>query len=111
MRSLKTWAWVLQRFSALLLVALLGIHMGVMHFVDPTATVDFAGVSVRMQSAAYFVVDWLLLILALFHGLNGARNVGLDYWPKADRALTWVLGMIGVVATVYGGIALAAFRS
>lgn len=110
MNRFKAWLWALQRVSALVLVALLGLHMAIMHFVDPTAHVTFAGVSVRMQRAAYFTVDWLLLLLALFHGLNGARNVALDYWPRADRFIGWVLSLVGAAAIVYGGYALAAFR-
>lgn len=111
MSRLKAWAWVLQRVSALVLVLLLGTHMAIMHFVDPTAHVSFAGVTVRMQAAFYFFIDWLLLLLALFHGLNGARNVAVDWWPRAERTVNWVLGLVGIVALVYGGIALAAFRA
>jgi len=50
-----------------------------------------------------------LLALGLYHGLNGIRNIVLDYWPNAGRAASWILTVIGVAAVGYGSVALAAF--
>jgi len=103
------WVWIWQRISAVLLLVLVWVHFGIMHFVDPTASITFAHSTLRLQNALYFLVDSCLLILGLFHGLNGLRNIILDYWPKAGRASAWVLGLLGVVLTVYGFTALFAF--
>jgi succinate dehydrogenase hydrophobic anchor subunit len=105
------WAWILHRITAVLLVVLVAIHFGIMHFVDPTAVITFADSQMRLQSALYLVVDTGLLLLGLYHGLNGIRNVVLDYWPRSGRVVGWILAVIGVVAVGYGSMALAAFLS
>lgn len=103
------WVWIWQRFSAVLLVVLLGVHFGIMHFVNPTAEISFATTSLRLQSVLYMIVDGGLLLLGLFHGLNGVRNVILDYWPKAGKAAAWILGLVGLLVAGYGTTALSAF--
>ncbi|MEW8979759.1 MAG: succinate dehydrogenase hydrophobic membrane anchor subunit [Symbiobacterium sp.] len=103
------WAWITHRITAVVLVVLGAIHFGVMHFVDPTAVITFGDSQMRLQSALYLVVDAGLLVTGLYHGLNGVRNIILDYWPGAGRAAGWILTAIGVVAAGYGSLALAAF--
>lgn len=103
------WAWIFQRITAILLVVLVAIHFGIMHFVDPTAVITFGDSQMRLQSALYMVVDVGLLALGLYHGLNGIRNIVLDYWPKLGRVATLILTVIGVLAVGYGSMALAAF--
>lgn len=105
------WAWILQRITAVLLVVLVAIHFGIMHFIDPTAVITFGDSQMRLQSALYMVVDVGLLVLGLYHGLNGIRNIVLDYWPKSGRVATWILTVIGIVAVGYGSMALAAFMA
>jgi succinate dehydrogenase hydrophobic anchor subunit len=103
------WAWIFQRFTAVLLVLLLGTHFFVMHFVDPLAEIDFARSSFNLKSSLYFIFDSGLLAVGLFHGLNGIRNIILDWWPKAGKTAGWVLSLIGIVAAGYGSTALLAF--
>lgn len=104
-----TWAWFMQRVSAALLIPLLVLHFAIMHFVDPEVILDFAGTSLRLQGLLYLAADSLLLMAALYHGLNGVRNVILDYWPRAGRGTAWVLWLLGLAAMGYGMTALAAF--
>lgn len=103
------WAWMFQRFTAVLLVLLLGTHFFIMHFIDPTATLDFARSSVNLKNTLYLIFDGALLLLGLFHGLNGIRNIIQDWWPKAGKAAGWVLTIIGVVAAGYGYTAFIGF--
>lgn len=104
-----SWAWVLQRITAVLLLALLGAHFFVLHFIPSEAYITFAGVSARLQRVLFWVIDFGLLVIALYHGLNGVRAVALDYWPRADRSLSLVLMLIGLAAALYGGQALTVF--
>ena len=104
-----SWAWILQRFTAVLLLALLGAHFWVLHFVPANVVITFTGVSARLQQALFWVIDYGLLVLALYHGFNGVRAVALDYWPRSDRGLSLVLVILGLAAAIYGGQALAVF--
>jgi len=103
------WAWMIHRVTAVLLVVFAGFHFAIMHFVDPTAVITFGDSQMRLQSVLYLIVDAGLLVTGLYHGLNGIRNIILDYWPRAGRTAGWILTVIGVVAAGYGSMALAAF--
>lgn len=103
------WAWVIQRLSAVLLILLLGTHFGIMHFVNPTVEITFMSSSLRLQGTLYFLVDSGLLFLGMFHGLNGIRNIILDYWPRSGKTAGVVLSLIGIAYAVYASTALAAF--
>lgn len=103
------WAWILQRWTALLLFVFVGIHFSIMHFVDPTVHYTFATSSVRLQGLLYFIVDAGMLVCGLYHGLNGVRNIILDLWPNSAKVATWSLSLFGVVATLWGATALRIF--
>lgn len=106
-----TWAWLAQRITAVALVVILGIHLWVTHFADIGNKIVFGGVAMRLQTALFMIVDFSLLAFALYHGLNGLRNVIFDYGigRKAEAAVTWVLVLVGAVAFVYGSFGLASF--
>ena len=102
-------AWILQRISAVILIVLVAIHFGIMHFVDPTAKITFASSSLRLKGVLYFLFDSGLLFVGLYHGLNGIRAIIFDYWPKAGRVATWVLTLVGLLFAGYGSAALYLF--
>ena len=93
--------WALQRASGLLLVVLAGIHLGVQHALFP----------VPFRRSVLLGVDWLLLGVVLYHGLNGVRTVAHDYLsgPGAQQAVDWALWIAGLALLVYGSWGLAAF--
>jgi len=104
-------AWIWQRLTALALVILLGVHFWLLHYADPSRGLVFAGVQVRLKGLPWILVDLALLAAALFHGLNGVRNVILDYHtaPGLQRTLTVVMWAFGVLIFVLGARTLAAF--
>jgi succinate dehydrogenase hydrophobic anchor subunit len=110
-KSSGAWSWLLQRLTAVLLLGLLGIHIGVLHFIRPGGEITFASVHVRLATVLYMVVDYGLLGIVLYHGLNGARNVLLDFTfgVRAQRSISTVLLLIGLVAFAYGAWALTPF--
>ncbi len=103
--------WLLQRLTAVLLVLVLGTHLYVLHFAGEHAVLTVAGVSVRLKTVTYMLVDYSLLGLALYHGLYGLRSVILDYTtrPGVARAWTIALWVVGLVAFAYGAYALVPF--
>jgi len=84
--------WLLQRISAVVLVLLLGLHIWASNFATSWASLLRAG------------IDFLLLAVALFHGLNGVRTIVLDYGvgAQARRFLSVGLWMLGFVAFLFG---------
>jgi succinate dehydrogenase hydrophobic anchor subunit len=111
--------WLLQRVTAIGLVVLLPIHIVINHLANISKVeegilpglVVFSNVAERFESPAYWVVDVLLLSFVLYHGLNGVRNVALDYGLRgvAEKVFTGALSLVGLAAFAFGIIALAAF--
>ena len=73
--------WYFMRISGLLLIALVLGHMFIMHvLVQLTGQeINFAFVSSRWGNPFWRIYDFLLLLLAMVHGVNGARIVIGDY--------------------------------
>ena len=111
--------WLLQRVTAIGLVVLLPIHIVINHLANISKVeegilpglVVFSNVAERFESPAYWVVDVLLLSFVLYHGLNGVRNVAIDYGLRgvAEKVFTGALSLVGLAAFAFGIIALAAF--
>ena len=105
------WAWILQRITAVLLVVFLGTHLFVLHYVPENMNINFLGVAARFKSVLYLIVDSGLLAVALYHGLNGIRNVLFDFIGDDGkrRVLNIVLVLVGIVYLILGAYALTFF--
>lgn len=105
------WGWLLQRVSAVLLVVVLGVHLWILHFASEPAVLTVAGVSLRLKSLSYALVDCTLLAVALYHGLYGLRSVIFDYvtGDRSRRTISLIIWVVGVAAFLYGGYALTPF--
>ena len=108
----ELWAWVFMRISGLLLLVLAVGHTLIMHL--PAGGVDrinFGFVAVRWQSPFWRTWDWMLLMLALLHGINGLRNITLDYVrpPGWRFALTMAYYVIGFTLMVLGTVIVVTF--
>ena len=85
----ELWLWLFMRISGLLLLVL---ALG--HLVDhapvraPAPSGSTSGSSpTRWQSPFWRTWDWMLLMLALVHGINGLRNITLDYVQQPGAPL------------------------
>jgi len=105
------WGWLLQRVTAVGLIVVTGIHVCVLHFAGGHAELTAAAVSARLDRLAYMLVVYSLLAFALYHGLYGLRSVILDYTTgeRAVRAVTAGLWAVGLLAFLYGALALVPF--
>jgi succinate dehydrogenase hydrophobic anchor subunit len=101
----------LQRVTAALLLITLGMHIWALHFASSGDRLTFQSMGARLASPLFVALDGALLALALFHGLNGVRMVFLDFkiGPRAERWLTTVLWVFGVLTLVFGLNTLVAF--
>ena len=113
------WPWLFQRVSGLLLLGLLGVHIWMGHFSglaavirgDQEELVLYYIVNKRLAQGLFIFVDFSLLALVLYHGLNGIRNILLE-WPAAarnEKAFTIGLWVIGAATFFYGAWVLLEF--
>ncbi len=102
------WAWLFQRVTAVVLIVGLVTHLIATHIVN-LGHLSFLNIGDRLGSTFFVIIDVSLLAASIFHGLNGARMVVLDYWLQsvaARRALAIALWVFGSVTFVYGMWAL-----
>jgi len=91
----NVWLWLFQRITAVLLIAVLGLHLWLANFAQASASLR----------ATLGVV---LLGLALFHGLNGVRTVILDFniGAQGRKFITMILLLLGIIALLFGAYGL-----
>ena len=113
------WPWFLQRLTAVVLVAFLAVHIWVGHFAglgrvtsgEQEELVLFDIVKRRLAQGLFIFVDFSLLALALYHGLNGVRGILLE-WRVARQRMRLCDGgltVLGFLAFAFGARALLAF--
>jgi len=106
--------WYLQRITGALLVLLLAAHFWVEHFMTAElqrGDLTYQAILSRISNPLWQTIDISFLLVALYHGLNGLRNIALDYSrvsPRALRAITGVMIVAGVVWAYWG---IEAFRN
>lgn len=110
-RNFQTWMWLFMRWSAILLIPLVWVHVLLVDVLFGVHRIDIDYVALRWATLGWRVYDIALLGFAFAHGMNGFRNVLQDYLHSAvtrrrlDRALLagWgVLTLIGAVAVIGG---------
>ena len=96
--GLELYAWLFMRVSgALLLVLALG-HLAIMHLIHNVEEIDTTFVANRWANPLWRLYDWLLLMLALVHGLNGLLVMVDDY---VRRPALRVLSLVGVYGLAF----------
>ena len=84
----ELWSWLFMRISGILLLILAVGHVLIMHVQDDgVGRVNFGFVATRWASPLWRTWDWMLLVLALIHGINGLRVITLDYVRKPGLRL------------------------
>jgi succinate dehydrogenase / fumarate reductase membrane anchor subunit len=100
--------WYLQRITGALLVILLIMHFWVEHFVSENllrGDLTYDAIRVRISNPVWQAIDIAFLLIALVHGLSGARNIVLDYsriGRRGARIATVALCVVGVVWAWWG---------
>src|SRR4051812_30367783 len=100
--------WYLQRITGLALLVLLILHFWVEHF---TAQVRTGGLTFEIVQQRFFrnpwfvTVDVAFLLVALYHALNGVRNIIFDIGrvtPRLKTAVTLLLFFLGLTIAYWG---------
>lgn len=89
--------WLLQRISAVVVFVLLIAHFVTYHFVAQ-GVFTWRDVVTKMQSPWFNLTQFLFLISALFHGLNGVWIIVEDY-IHAKRWRLFIFSLILLVGT------------
>lgn len=109
----RFWWWYM-RISGLLLVLMALGHMFIMHILVQIRgeEISFAYVAGRWGTPFWRIYDAVLLLLAMTHGVNGARIVIGDYVRErtARRLLILLLGAIAVAWIVLGLLVVIFFN-
>jgi succinate dehydrogenase / fumarate reductase membrane anchor subunit len=111
-KATEFWWWVFMRISGIVLLVLAVGHVLIMHVVDDGVDrVNFGFVALRWQSPFWRTWDWLMLSLALVHGINGLRMITLDYIrrPGVRVAVNWFFTIAGMAAFTLGSIIVFTF--
>lgn len=77
--SFELVAWLFMRISGIVMILLVLAHLAIMHVFNSVHNIDYQFVAERYARPEWRVFDLLMITLALFHGLNGARTVISDY--------------------------------
>ena len=108
----ETFSWYFFRVSGVLLIFLVIIHLIIMHAANDVSQTTYAFISARYSNPFWRLYDWLLLTLALLHGMNGLRVVIDDYIRGRGARLTAlsIAGALTVVFFMLGTITLITFQ-
>jgi len=111
-RNSGTLLWILQRLTSYGLILFLGVHLYFTYFARLSATTPLTFEIFNRPFNAYTFIyalnEALLLVCALFHGLNGLRNIIYDWTTNAGlrRAVSVILVLVGLGFAIYGGMIL-----
>lgn len=91
--------WYFMRVSGALLILLAGGHILITHYLNVPSETTFSFVAGRWANPYWRTFDWLLLMLALWHGVLGLRYSIQDYLRSAmprqfAQGLMWALGIV-----------------
>lgn len=109
----ELWSWFFMRVSGITLVALVLIHLAIVHVVTPIQEINFAFIAGRWSNPFWRWYDLIMLGLGLVHGMNGVRVVADDYihspgWRTVAAVLIW---MATFVFLVVGAEVILVFRA
>lgn len=109
-REVTAWKWM--RYSGLLLIPLAWGHVLIQDVLVGVDRIDLDYVSMRWAYLGWRIYDFFLLVLALAHGINGLRQVILDFASKKKNIRLvnqaafayWLVMMLLGVAALVGGV-------
>jgi len=111
--NFETWSWYFMRVSGLVLIFLSLLHFSITHIINDVVETDAEFVANRWSNPLWRLYDWMLLTLALFHGLNGVRWIIEDYVRSpAKRAATKAVTYgVSFALFAYGTLVIVSYSS
>lgn len=106
--------WYLQRITGAALAILLIMHFWVEHFVSENlrrGDLTYDAIRARISSPLWQAIDIAFLLIALLHGLSGARNILLDYSRIGRRGARFATAGLILIGTVWAWWGMEAFKN
>jgi succinate dehydrogenase / fumarate reductase membrane anchor subunit len=109
-REVIAWKWM--RYSGLLLIPLAWGHVLIQDVLVGVDRIDLNYVSMRWAYLGWRIYDLFLLVFALAHGINGLRQVVLDFVSKKKNIrlvnqaafVYWLVMVLLGIAALVGGV-------
>ena len=103
--------WYFMRISGVLLVLLAGGHIFITHYLNVPSETTFSFVAGRWSNLYWRTFDWLLLMMALWHGVLGLRYSIQDYLraPMARQVAQGLMWALGIVFFALGSMTIFSF--
>lgn len=107
-KTYDTYAWLFMRYSAVLLIPLVWIHILINDVLVGVHQIDLSYVAQRWALTGWRVYDILLLSFTFAHGVNGLRTVVRDYLHKLShrKLLEWGLLGFWLIVSAIGAVAI-----
>lgn len=106
--------WYLQRITGGALAVLLIVHFWVEHFVSENlrrGDLTYGAIRARITNPWWQAIDIAFLLIALVHGLSGARNILLDYSRIGRRGARFATSGLVLIGAVWAWWGVEAFRN
>ena len=106
--------WYLQRITGALLIVLLTAHFWVEHFMSAElrrGDLSYQAILGRIANPVWQFIDIAFLLVALYHGLSGLRNIILDYSRIGKRAAQGISGLIVIAGALWAWWGIEAFKN
>jgi len=115
-RNYEVVAWKWMRYSAIALIPLVWIHVLIQdvivgaHGIAETEGGAWVYVIERWGNPFWITYDILLLAFAFAHGMNGLRQVAMDFIHRetAQRVVSWLIFILWIVISAIGAYAILA---
>ena len=108
----ETFSWYYFRISGILLFLLVITHLIIMHVTNDVHCTTYAFVAARYSNPFWRLFDWLLLTIALTHGMNGLRVV-IDDYVRVQRTRVLLLSLSAFLLLAFfmlGTVTIVSFQ-
>jgi succinate dehydrogenase / fumarate reductase membrane anchor subunit len=104
----ETYAWRWMRYSAFLLIPLVWIHSIIQALITGGNNLSLDYVGMRWSILGWRVYDVFLLAFAFSHGVNGIRQILLDFIKPLTvrKSLNWIMFGLWILLTGIGAAAI-----
>jgi len=109
-KNYEVTAWKWMRYSSILLIPLVWFHVLLQDVIVGVHEIDLGYVVERWSNLGIQLYDIALLAFAFAHGMNGLRQVAMDFihTEKARKTVSWLIFILWVIVSAMGGIAIVA---